>query len=290
MGLSDDGMKKNLKSRNNGKKVSPMGVHINEELNITHEGEPDLDIKVEEVFKQAIRALNDSGLRFAVGAAFARNIYTGIWRSTKDLDIFLKPADLHEVMSVLKKAGFRTSVENPVWLAKAYKGRHFVDLIFGTGHGKYRFDDRSFEGGPRVEVLDVETTLIPIEEMIVSNAYLASRQRFDGAEIAHLIHGVKGKLDWDRVVERLGEDRQLILWHLILFDYVYPGHKDYLPQALMVRMFNEIRQRWKKPVRRKKAFRGTLIDPFSFAVDIEDWGYEDRRNLEPLVDEEGKII
>ena len=283
-------MTKNSKRSNNGKKSPVMGVHVNEELNITREGEPDLDIRVEEVFQQAIRALNESGLVYAVGAAFARNIYTGIWRSTKDLDIFLKPEDLHEMMRVLKKAGFRTSVEKPVWLAKAYKGKHFVDLIFGTGHGKYRFDDRSFEGSPKVEVLDVETFLIPIEEMIVTNAYLASRQRFDGAEIAHLIHGAKGKLDWDRVVERLGDDRQLLLWHLILFDYIYPGHKEYLPQELIVKLFNEMRQRWKKPVRRKKAFRGMLIDPFSFVVDVEDWGYEDRRNLEPLVDEEGNIL
>ena len=38
------------------------------------------------------------------------------------------------------------------------------------------------------------------------------------------------------------------------------------------------------------AFRGTLLDPFSFLVDIEDWGYEDRRNLEPVVDDEGELV
>ena len=34
----------------------------------------------------------------------------------------------------------------------------------------------------------------------------------------------------------------------------------------------------------------TLLDPFSYTVDVEDWGYEDRRNKEPLVDKQGKQL
>lgn len=287
--MSDDNRKAASK-QGEQKRTSGMGVHVDEQLNTTYEGEPDLEVRVEEVFRQAIEALNESGLKYAVGAAFARNIYTGIWRSTKDLDIFIKAEDLKQVMQTLRNAGFKTSVENPVWIAKASKGRHSVDLIFGTGHGLFRVNDTTFEGCRQEIVLGIQTYLIPVEEMIASNAYLASRQRFDGAEIAHLIHGVRGKLDWDRVAERLGEYRQLLLWHLLFFDFVYPGHRDYLPKELIEVLFSEVQQRWKKPVRRKKAFRGMLLDPFSFAVDVEDWGYEDLRKLEPLVDEEGNFL
>ena len=45
-----------------------------------------------------------------------------------------------------------------------------------------------------------------------------------------------------------------------------------------------------EPAQPFSVFRGTLIDPFSFAVDIHDWGYEDRRDLEPLVDLEGVTV
>jgi hypothetical protein len=45
-----------------------------------------------------------------------------------------------------------------------------------------------------------------------------------------------------------------------------------------------------KPEHNKKTFRGTLLDPFSYNVDIEDWGYEDRRDLRALVDQEGEVL
>jgi hypothetical protein len=57
----------------------------------------------------------------------------------------------------------------------------------------------------------------------------------------------------------------------------------------MVQLFEKMRRRWAKPGP-AHAFRGTLLDPFSFIVDIEDWGYEDRRDLSPLVDEEGEPL
>jgi hypothetical protein len=49
-------------------------------------------------------------------------------------------------------------------------------------------------------------------------------------------------------------------------------------------------QRWSNPEYSQSAFRGTLIDPFSFMVDIEDWEYLDIRDTEPLVDEEGELL
>jgi hypothetical protein len=120
--------------------------------------------------------------------------------------------------------------------------------------------------------------------------FVNTRQRYDGSEVAHLIRSRKGKLDWERLVERLGEHRQLLLWHLILFDYVYPGHSDYLPQKLMLQLFEEMQEQWSNNFHPPNAFRGTLIDPFSFMVDIEDWEYQDIRDTEPLVTEEGELL
>lgn len=271
-------------------KKEPMGVHIDERLNITREGGPRLTVEVEQTFREAMLALNDSGAQYAVGAAFARNLYTGIWRSTKDLDVFITPACLKPALVSLRKDGFRTRIVEKHWLAKAYKDEHFIDIVFGTGHGHYTIDSCSFEGSQEAEVLGVPTCLFPVEEMIVSAMYIATRQRFDGAEVAHLIHGMEGKLDWDRIVARLGDNRGLLLWHLVFFDFVYPGRSAYLPKDLMEDLFNELRSRWEKPGRKKKAFRGMLLDPYSFTVDVEDWGYEDRRRLDPLVDGKGEVL
>jgi hypothetical protein len=264
--------------------------HDEKRQNMTRERRPRLPVEQSRVYREALTALNNSQIPYAVGAAFARYVYTSIWRQTKDLDVFLKPNDLRAALQVLGEAGFSTEIREKNWLAKAWKDGSFLDLIFGHGHGLLPIDDRSFEGVVREKVLGVETNLIPIEEMIASAAYVAGRNRFDGPEVIHLIRAVAGKLNWQRIMERLGDNRELLLWHLILFDFVYPGHARYLPQELMAELFDEAQARWKKRGRSTKAFRGTLLDPFSYTVDVEDWGYEDRRNKDPLVDNKGNVV
>ncbi len=112
-------------------------------VNTTREKPPVLPREQREVYKEGLRSLNESGVSFAVGAAFARYIYTSIWRQTKDLDIFVRPADLRAVMDVLEGIGFETSVSSQSWLAKAWKQGFFIDLIFGTGNGHLPIDDQS---------------------------------------------------------------------------------------------------------------------------------------------------
>ncbi|MFN2433711.1 MAG: nucleotidyltransferase [Gemmatimonadota bacterium] len=257
--------------------------------NAAREGGPRFDPEEGEVFARALRVLNGTDVPYVLAGAFAKHAYTGIWRDTKDLDVFLKPDDLKPALHALAAAGFETSIEFEHWLAKAKQPPYFVDLIFGTGHGQLQIDDGWFENAASVEVAGVETRLIPLEELIVSKVYIAERYRFDGADVLHLILRSKGRVDWQRVLRRLGRNRALLLWHLLLFDFVYPGHPDYLPQELMAQLFDEVRWRWPAP-RDAKSFRGTLLDPFSFAADIHDWGYEDRRDLEPLVGPAGDPV
>jgi hypothetical protein len=276
---------KNINSENNQKKLNE-----EEKKAITYESPPLLTLEEEKIFRLSLQALNSTGIVYAVGAAFARYVYTGIWRSTKDLDVFLRPQDLKTALDAHRDVGFETRIDSHHWLAKAWKGEHTIDLIFGTGHGLIPITESSFENSQVSEILGVTTRLFPIEEMIASAAFIAIRGRFDGAEVLHLIQGAKGKLDWQRILRRLGNNRQLLLWHLILFDFVYPGHSDYLPKEIMAELFEEMRQRWEKKDYKPKAFRGMVVDPFSFRVDIDDWGYEDQRDMKPLVNEKGEVL
>lgn len=261
-----------------------------EKNNTTREGDPRLNLVKETIFRNALKIMNASGIRYAVGASFARYAYTGIWRDTKDLDIFVKPEDLKATLDAFKEGGFYTEVTYNNWLAKARRGRYFIDIVFGVSNGRSQVTDASFEGSAEAEILGIKAPLFPIEEMINIAVYVAGRTRFDGAEIIHLIHGAKGKLDWQRILDALGEDQQLLLWYLIMFDFVYPGHPEYLPQDIMVQLFNESRQRWTHAPKDRKKFRGNLIDPFSFTVDTEDWGYESQRDLAPIVNDDGEML
>lgn len=240
-------------------------------------------------YVEALAALNRAAIPYLVAGAFAEHAYTGVWRKTKDLDLFIKPEDLKRALDVLAHAGFETEIVFKHWLAKARQKSHFVDLIFGVGTGQLRIDDSWIERARTANILGITAPLMPPEEVLVSKVYVAERNRFDGPEIMHLIERRKGRFNWLRVLELLGEHRGLLLWHLILFNLVYPGRTDYLPKELMLQLFDELRQTWTEPVN-PRAFRGILLDPFSYTVDIEDWGYEDGRDLEPIVDEEGEMV
>jgi len=159
---------------------------------ITRQIPPVLSPEQRKVYKKTLQVLNRRGIDYAVGAAFARYAYTNIWRQTKDLDIFLKPENLKPAMGALEQAGFKTEIKEEHWLAKAWMGDYFIDLIFGAGHGQLPIDENSFKGSRRAEVLGVPVNLFPVEEMIASAVYIAGRNRFDGPEVVHLIPGTKG--------------------------------------------------------------------------------------------------
>ena len=76
-----------------------------------------------------------AGVPFVVGGAYAYATYTGIYRDTKDLDLFPRKRDAVRALEVLEKDGWRTERTDEVWLYKAFKGEYFVDFIFSSGNG-----------------------------------------------------------------------------------------------------------------------------------------------------------
>ena len=258
-------------------------------LNESREGTSRLEPEEKKVFAGWLHLLSETGIPYMVAGAFAVHAYTGVWRDTKDLDIFLQPKHVKPALDAFARAGFETEIRAPHWLAKAHHEPYFMDLIFGIGNGQLPVEEDWFKYSNPIEIAGVKVQLLPMEELIASKLYIAARDRFDGADVVHLIRSTEGKVDWQRILSRLGKNSELLLWHLILFDFVYPGHSDYLPQDLMVQLFEKVRRRWSKK-KNPKGFCGILLDQYTFAVDVEDWGYEDLRDLRPLVDEEGELM
>jgi hypothetical protein len=116
---------------------------------------------------------------------------------------------------------------------------------------------------------------------------MAKSYRFDGADILHLVLRSEGRLDWEQILSYMGDDWELLLWYLLLFDFVYPGRSDWLPQDLMVELFDRVRAKWRQPPE-THTFRGTLLDRNSFGIDCRLWGYRDEGPDVPLVDEDGE--
>src|SRR4029453_17035615 len=79
-------------------------------------------------------------------------------------------------------------------------------------------------------ILDDTVPLVPVEEMIWSKGFVQERERFDGADVAHLIRSRGTTLDWERLVRRFTPHPHVLLAHLIMFEFVYPDQKNVVPQ------------------------------------------------------------
>jgi hypothetical protein len=146
--------------------------------------------------------------------------YTGMVRYTKDLDLFLPRSEEARARSLLAGDGWATHVHEPTWLSKAFFGDTLVDLIHGSGNGLISVDESWLERGVPARVLGEPTQLVPPEEMIWSKAFVQERDRWDGADVAHLVRALGHRLDWDRLLARFGDDHgHVLLAHLLLFSF-----------------------------------------------------------------------
>src|SRR5262245_56332921 len=157
---------------------------------------------VRDFYIDALRALDDCGLPYLVGGGYAMAYYTGIRRNTKDLDIFVKESDQRQVLNCLAHAGYRTEYFYPFWIAKALKGDDFLDILYTSGNGLCVVDDDWFTYACEVDVLGYRTRLCPAEEQLWSKAFVQDRDRYDGADVLHLILKQGSCFDWPRLLIR----------------------------------------------------------------------------------------
>ena len=233
-----------------------------------------LPAEAENLYREVLLAMNEHTIPYAVAGAFALQKYTGIWRLTKDLDLFMKAEDVPKALEYLGEHGFRCETLDPVWLAKAHRGDYFVDLISGMSNAVIVVDDSWMQRTQPAIIAGVETRIISAEDLIGSKLFVIRRERFDGADIAHLIYRTRGRLDWERILELVCEHWEILLWALILFRYVYPRHTDYVPAPL----WQDLLSRYMHAVQHpdpKAPFRGSLVDDNIFSIDVKDWGLED---------------
>ncbi len=176
-------------------------------------------------YRHSMSVLEQAGIPFLVGGAYAFAHYTGIVRHTKDFDLFILPSDFTGALEAMAAAGYAVERNFPHWLGKAHGADgSFVDLIFGSGNGLTPVDLDWFRHARRGEVLGVPVPLCPAEEMLWSKAFIMERERYDGADVAHLLHCCAAELDWRRLLDRFGEHWRVLLSHLVLFGYIYPAN------------------------------------------------------------------
>lgn len=241
----------------------------------------------EKLFKEVLRLMNEKQVPYAVSGAFALQKHTGIWRDTKDLDLFLPAENLKSAFEYLKEAGFECEITDALWLAKAKRGEYFVDLITGMSNAVIMVDRSWIERSSPTEVLGVPTRVLAPEELLASKLFVLFRERFDGADMAHIIFGSEGRLDWNRLLELVGEHWELLFSVLVLFHYIYPTSGEFVAKEVWQEFVERLQRELTNPTT-KTDFRGSLLDEKMFAIDVKEWGlqnlveeYRARRGMDP---------
>ena len=236
-----------------------------------------LDERARAFYLSALALLADTRVPFLVGGAYALNHYTGIERHTKDFDVFVRREHYADVETALGAAGIATELTFPHWLGKASCEHGCIDVIFSSGNGLAQVDDVWFEHAAVGTVLGVETRICPPEEMIWSKAFITERERYDGADIMHLLLACAERLDWRRLLARFDVHWRVLLSYLGLFGFVYPSEQARIPGWVMRDLIERLSRELRVPPSPRRVCQGTLLSREQYLTDVGRWGFEDAR-------------
>jgi hypothetical protein len=236
-----------------------------------------LDAPAQTYYRQALRLLTAARVPYLLGGAYAFARYTDIARHTKDLDLFLRQADVAAARAAFERAGFRTELTYEHWLAKAFADGHFVDLIFNLGNGSGPVDDAWFDRALDDALLGVPVKLVGPAELVFSKVFTMDRGRYDGADVAHLLRALSDRLDWPRLLDYCDRHWRVLLSHLVLFGFIYPADRHRIPTWVMQNLLSRVQAESHDPPPGRPVCQGTLLSPTEYRVDVEEWGYRDAR-------------
>ena len=231
-------------------------------------------------YQHSIEILHEAKIDFLVGGAYALRQHTGVIRDTKDFDLFLRPTDVERALESFRRANYRAAVTFPHWLAKVHHGENFIDLVYRAGNGLCEIDDSWFIGAQEVEILDRRAHLCSPDVMIWQKAYIMERERFDGADIAHLIRSSAEKIQWDQLIERFGPDWRVLFSHMLLFGFIYPGERQRIPAEAFDKLLRRLQEEQQTNLPDERLCQGTFLSRAQYLPDIERWGYTDVRTSE----------
>jgi len=234
-----------------------------------------VDSQAASFYSEAVALIKQSEKPFLMGGGMAVVNHTGMERCSKDLDIFVKASDYMSILQLFSDNGFEVEVYDVRWLAKIFKDGYYIDLIFSSVNNICRVDDSWFARASKGKFGEHEVLFLSAEDLIWCKSYIWNRERFDGADINHLLLAVGEKLDWKYLLERLDPHWHLLLAELLLFQFVYPNdYRRIIPQWLFDELIARANQQYQLPSPVQRVCRGPLIDNTQYSIDIKQFDYK----------------
>ncbi len=191
-------------------------------------------------YRLAMEAARKAGIRFLVGGGFSLAAYTGRWRNTKDIDLYIRRSDCEAMISALSGEGFVDYFdERPYdrgWIYRSVRNKVIVDIIWSMANRRAGVDKLWFERARAVAIREETVQLVPVEELLWCKLYILQRDHCDWPDVFNLLYATGVQLDWRHLLERVGADSPLLRATLTVFDWLCPGRAAELPMWMRRRM------------------------------------------------------
>jgi NAD(P)-dependent dehydrogenase (short-subunit alcohol dehydrogenase family) len=118
--------------------------------------------------------------------------------------------------------------------------------------GQHRAEHAWFKHAIDAKLLGLRVRLCPPEETIWSKAFIMERERYDGADIAHLLRACGARLD-------------------------YPSERECIPATVLDLLLARLQSESPPAAGAGQLCQGTLLSKAQYVIDVEQWGYQDAR-------------
>jgi hypothetical protein len=185
------------------------------------------------LYDRALQELRRQGLPCAVGGGLAFSAYARRWRNTKDMDLFIRPADCEAAIAALQRAGFADYYpQAPYDRRCSFRGIRdgiIVDLLWEMLNGRARVDAAWLSRGPTLTIRGSAVRFLAPEELIWSKLYVLQRERCDWPDLLNILAGAGPALDWTHLLDRIGPDAPLLGGVLSVLRWLSPASARELP-------------------------------------------------------------
>lgn len=151
------------------------------------------------VLAAAVDCMQGKGIPYALIGGVASS-HLGRPRTTRDIDIFVRPDDAQSAILALAEQGFRTEETDHKWIYKGFLEGVQVDVIFKTVGGTY-LDQEMLDRAVVTDFEGRQVRVVPPEDLVLIKAIAydeaTPRHWFDALGVL-----VACRLDWDYLIER----------------------------------------------------------------------------------------
>jgi len=103
------------------------------------------------------------------------------------------------------------------------------------------------------------------------------RERYDGADVAHIILAYGDRMDWRRLMDRFGRYWRVLLSHLVLYGFIYPSARTRVPAWVLHELMERLAAEVDSPDADDPVCYGTLLSWSQYLGDVLGGSFRDAR-------------